>query len=69
MFFKLCVFVTKMKNEDVRKQLNAISSNNKIWDNKDKWYSYSLRIEDGRLTKTVLNNEFKANRNIGRPRR
>lgn len=64
-----CTKLDKIKNEDIRKNLDIFSLNKKIQNNKERWKEHVLRMDENRFPKQALRYQIKGRRDPGRPRK
>ena len=64
-----CSREDRLRNTEIRKQLNVFSINEKVSESRLKWYEHVSRMSENRIPKLVLDYRPEGRRDRGRPRK
>jgi hypothetical protein len=66
---KGCTRADRIRNVDIRAELNIDNINNRLEENKGKWEQHIDRMTETRMTKLILQYQPKGKRDTGRPKK
>jgi hypothetical protein len=66
---KGCTRADRIRNVDIRTQLNVYNINNRSEENKEKWKEHRDRMTESRIPKLILQYQPKGKNDIGRPKK